>query len=84
MSSTVGSSAADRSAEIDRCLSLISPSQPDESKFVGMLLLPRLLQHDQKETVRRVFDGMNFKFLERLLRSCENRSTYTLHALDVI
>ncbi|KAL1930540.1 hypothetical protein VTP01DRAFT_10702 [Rhizomucor pusillus] len=68
----VHSSGSDRSAEIDRCLSLISPSQPDESKFVGMLLLPRLLQQDQAETVRRVFDGMNFKFIERLLRTTSN------------
>lgn len=68
----VHSSGSDRSAEIDRCLSLISPSQPDESKFVGMLLLPRLLQQDQAETVRRVFDGMNFKFIERLLRTSKS------------
>ncbi|KAI9253994.1 Neurochondrin-domain-containing protein [Phascolomyces articulosus] len=63
------SSAADRSAEIDRCLELISPAQPDESKFVGMLLLPRLLNHDQVDSIQRVFDGMNFKFIERLLRT---------------
>ncbi|KAI9495758.1 Neurochondrin-domain-containing protein [Zychaea mexicana] len=63
------SSTAERSAEIDRCLELISPAQPDESKFVGMLLLPRLLSHDQVDLVQRVFDGMNFKFIERLLRT---------------
>ncbi|KAI8148522.1 Neurochondrin-domain-containing protein [Fennellomyces sp. T-0311] len=63
------SSNAERSAEIDRCLTLISPSQPDESKFVGMLLLPRLLNHDQVDLVQHVFDGMNFKFIERLLRT---------------
>ncbi|KAI7849899.1 Neurochondrin-domain-containing protein [Circinella umbellata] len=63
------SSSKERTAEIDRCLELISPSQPDESKFVGMLLLPRLLNHDQVDSIQRVFDGMNFKFIERLLRT---------------
>lgn len=68
----ITSSIEDRSAEIDRCLSLIAPSQPDESKFVGMLLLPRLLQQNEPESVQRVFDGMNFKFIERLLRTSKS------------
>ncbi|KAF7723169.1 hypothetical protein EC973_002304 [Apophysomyces ossiformis] len=71
MSSNVTSSNKDLEAQIDRCLELISPSASDESKFVGMMLLPRLLKQDDVTSVQRVFDGMNFKFIERLLRSSE-------------
>lgn len=76
----IASSNQDRSAEIDRCLSLIAPSQPDESKFVGMLLLPRLLQQNEPESVQRVFDGMNFKFIERLLRT--SKYSYDVENID--
>ncbi|KAI7876972.1 hypothetical protein K492DRAFT_239452 [Lichtheimia hyalospora FSU 10163] len=80
----ITSSNADRTAEIDRCLSLITPSQPDESKFVGMLLLPRLLQQNEPESVQRVFDGMNFKFIERLLRTNTSDSQIPGHVLREI
>lgn len=65
----VTSSKRDRSAEIDRCLSMIVPSASDESKFVGMLILPKLLEQDNIANIERVFKGMNFKFIERLLRT---------------
>jgi hypothetical protein len=68
--SSVKSSDRDRSAEIDRCLTLIAPSASDESKFVGMLILPKLL--DTPESIERVFKGMNFKFIERLLRTSKS------------
>lgn len=65
----IASSKRDRTAEIDRCLSMIVPSASDESKFVGMLILPKLLEQDNIENIERVFKGMNFKFIERLLRT---------------
>lgn len=65
----VTSSSKDRSAEIDRCLSMIVPSASDESKFVGMLILPKLLDQNNTNDIERVFNGMNFKFIERLLRT---------------
>lgn len=75
----VTSSTRDRDAEIDRCLSMIVPSASDESKFVGMLMLPKLLDQNNTETVERAFKGMNFVFIERLLRTSmkkkSNRST---------
>lgn len=66
---TVTSSTRDRSAEIDRCLSMIVPSASDEMKFVGMLILPKLLEQNNLQDIERVFKGMNFKFIERLLRT---------------
>ncbi|KAL7319256.1 hypothetical protein PS15m_002414 [Mucor circinelloides] len=69
---SVTSSARDRSAEIDRCLSMIVPSASDEMKFVGMLILPKLLEQNNLQDIERVFKGMNFKFIERLLRTTHN------------
>lgn len=68
---SVTSSARDKSAEIDRCLSMIVPSASDEMKFVGMLILPKLLEQNNLQDIERVFKGMNFKFIERLLRTSE-------------
>ncbi|KAL1924071.1 uncharacterized protein VTP21DRAFT_7106 [Calcarisporiella thermophila] len=56
-------------SEIERCLALLRPGTSDESKFVALLLLPRLLNQENPESVRRVFNGMNFKFLERLMKT---------------
>ncbi|OAD67815.1 hypothetical protein PHYBLDRAFT_79070 [Phycomyces blakesleeanus NRRL 1555(-)] len=74
MTANVSHSDKDRMAEIDRCLGMIGPSSSDESKFVGMLVLPRLLQQDNVEQIQHVFDEMNFKFIERLLRTPKNEN----------
>ncbi|KAI8390961.1 Neurochondrin-domain-containing protein [Radiomyces spectabilis] len=71
---SIGSSKADRFAEIDRCLAMISPSSSDESKFVGMLILPKLLQQNDAAAIQHVFDGMNFTFIERLLRTAPDEN----------
>jgi hypothetical protein len=73
----VTSSTRDRDAEIDRCLSMIVPSASDESKFVGMLMLPKLLDQNNTETVERAFKGMNFVFIERLLRTSMKKKKAT-------
>ena len=54
--------------EIIQCLNLLSPDSSDDAKFVALMLLPRLLQQDQK-TVKLVFEAMDFNFLERLMRT---------------
>ncbi|KAG2188562.1 hypothetical protein INT44_001317 [Umbelopsis vinacea] len=65
----VSSSKENRAAEIDQCLNLLSPSSSDESKFTALLILPRLLDSNDHATIQRVFDKMNFKFIERLMKS---------------
>lgn len=65
----VSSSKENRAAEIDQCLTLLSPSSSDESKFTALLILPRLLDSNDHATIQRVFDKMNFKFIERLMKS---------------
>lgn len=77
---TIASSKRDRTAEIDRCLSMIVPSASDESKFVGMLILPKLLEQDNIENIEHVFKGMNFKFIERLLRTSKLSINVNRHA----
>ncbi|KAG9292111.1 hypothetical protein G9A89_005255 [Geosiphon pyriformis] len=55
-------------SEIDRCLELLNPSTSDEEKFVALMLLPRFLQQNPG-SITLVFNAMDFRFLERLLRT---------------
>ncbi|RUS28706.1 Neurochondrin-domain-containing protein [Jimgerdemannia flammicorona] len=55
--------------DLNHCLALLAPSATDESKFVALLLLPRLLDQKDPQTMHRVFAGMNFGFLERLMKT---------------
>ncbi|CAG8541417.1 9308_t:CDS:2, partial [Acaulospora morrowiae] len=76
----------ERRNEITRCLELLSPSSSDDAKFVALMLLPRLLQQDE-ETTKIIFDAIDFKFLERLMRTErfteENLPDYTLKTIAV-
>ncbi|CAM0135751.1 hypothetical protein VKS41_001820 [Umbelopsis sp. WA50703] len=65
----VSSSKENRTTEIDQCLKLLSASASDESKFTALLILPRLLDANDESTIQHVFGKMNFKFLERLMKS---------------
>lgn len=69
------------SQQIDRCLSLLQkPSSSDEDKFASLLLLPRLFASAGDEVemaalVARVYEGMNVKFLTRMLRTTTTAAT---------
>ncbi|KAF0484230.1 Neurochondrin-domain-containing protein [Gigaspora margarita] len=73
-------------SEIDRCIELLNPSSSDEAKFVALTLLPRLLKQDKKNVVL-IFDAMDFKFLERLMRTGsvndDNQPDFTLKSIAV-
>ncbi|RIB01424.1 Neurochondrin-domain-containing protein [Gigaspora rosea] len=73
-------------SEIDRCIELLNPSSSDEAKFVALTLLPRLLKQDKKN-VELIFDAMDFKFLERLMRTGsvndDNQPDFTLKSIAV-
>jgi hypothetical protein len=80
----VSSSKENRAAEIDQCLNLLSPSSSDESKFTALLILPRLLDSNDHATIQRVFDKMNFKFIERLMKSSTSWAIiYQFRTIDV-
>ncbi|KAJ2962249.1 hypothetical protein NQZ79_g2665 [Umbelopsis isabellina] len=66
---SVPATKENRAAEIDHCLKLLSASASDESKFTALLILPRLLDANDETTIQHVFGKMNFKFLERLMKS---------------
>ncbi|KAK9680777.1 hypothetical protein K7432_015843 [Basidiobolus ranarum] len=57
------------SQQLEQCLELIKPHTTDESKFAGLLLIPRILQPDDIPAIEAVFEAIDFKFLERLLRT---------------
>ncbi|CAG8758612.1 31102_t:CDS:2, partial [Racocetra persica] len=73
-------------SEIDRCIELLRPSSSDDAKFVALMLLPRLLKQE-KENVILIFDAMDFKFLERLMRTesvnDDNLPDFTLKSIAV-
>ena len=53
---------------MDKCLQLLrGPS--DEERFVGLLLVPKIVKFDDKEGMKRVFDTIGVDFLNRLLVS---------------
>ncbi|CAG8467771.1 12356_t:CDS:2 [Cetraspora pellucida] len=72
--------------EIDRCIELLRPSSSDDAKFVALMLLPRLLKQEKKNVVL-IFDAMDFKFLERLMRTesvnDDNLPDFTLKSIAV-
>ncbi|RHZ69743.1 hypothetical protein Glove_279g17 [Diversispora epigaea] len=74
-------------SEFRRCLELLSPSSPDDAKFAALMLIPRFLQQDNEKGVILVFEAMDFKFLERLMRTENltenNLPDYTLKSIAV-
>ncbi|CAG8716978.1 16443_t:CDS:2, partial [Dentiscutata erythropus] len=80
------SNLQEHQSEIDRCIELLNPSSSDDAKFVAFTLLPRLLKQD-RENVLLIFDAMDFKFLERLMRTGsvndDNQPDFTLKSIAV-
>jgi len=59
--------SVNREAQIMEILELLKPESTDEQKFVALLLLPRILDPNDKKVVMNVFHSMDFTFLTRLL-----------------
>ncbi|KAJ3035102.1 hypothetical protein HDV00_004324 [Rhizophlyctis rosea] len=57
----------DREAQLSHCLDLLFSATRDEDKFVGLMLLARVLDPNDQEAVRRAFDSIPWKFISRLL-----------------
>lgn len=60
-------------SDLERCLELLKPGTPDESKFVGLTLMTTFLQTKQQDKEREAiitqfFDSMDFDFLDRMLQ----------------
>jgi hypothetical protein len=62
--------------QLSYCLKLLSHAHSDEEKFVALVMLPRLLDPEDRQSVLLAFSRMNFGFLTRLMRTrrtCSNQ-----------
>ncbi|CAN6459371.1 unnamed protein product [Victoria cruziana] len=75
---------------MDDCLKLLK-GEKDEQKFAGLLLATRLCQGNDDVSVRRIYEAVGFRFLNRLLQTGlgkggngEEREDYLKLALTVL
>ncbi|KAF3787779.1 Neurochondrin [Nymphaea thermarum] len=75
---------------MDDCLKLLK-GEKDEQKFAGLLLATRLCQGNDDASVRKIYDAVGFRFLNRLLRTglgkggdSEERKDYLKLAVTVL
>ncbi|KAJ1831619.1 hypothetical protein LPJ63_004142, partial [Coemansia sp. RSA 2711] len=55
--------------QVEKCARLLSRKSTDDEKFAGLLLLPRVVDAQDAESWSLVFDAMDMRFIERLLRT---------------
>ncbi|KAJ2795219.1 hypothetical protein H4S07_006544, partial [Coemansia furcata] len=55
--------------QIERCASLLSSRSTDDEKLAGLLLMPRVVGAQDRESLEYIFDSMDVKFIERLMRT---------------
>ncbi|KAG0241745.1 hypothetical protein BGW41_005399 [Actinomortierella wolfii] len=55
-------------ADLEKCFELIRPGTSHEEKFVGLILMSKLLNNPEPERVRLFFDNMDHQFLDRMLK----------------
>ncbi|KAI8825736.1 Neurochondrin-domain-containing protein [Fimicolochytrium jonesii] len=59
-----------RRRQLSKCLDLLSPGRKDEEKFVGLLMIPKLVNPEtDKDAFRMCFEHMDWNFVDRLLTS---------------
>ncbi|KAJ2805947.1 hypothetical protein H4R20_001888, partial [Coemansia guatemalensis] len=54
---------------LEKCAQLLSRKSTDDEKFAGLLLVPRIVDTQDAESLRYLFEAMDPKFLARLLRA---------------
>ncbi|KAJ2865887.1 hypothetical protein FB639_005068, partial [Coemansia asiatica] len=55
--------------QIEQCAQLLSSRSTDDEKLAGLLLLPKLVDAQDSQTLAYIFESMDAKFVERLLRT---------------
>ncbi|KAJ1944290.1 hypothetical protein EC988_006023, partial [Linderina pennispora] len=55
--------------QLEKCTQLLSTKSTDDEKFAGLMLVPRVVAPDDAESLEYIFDAMDVKFLERLMRT---------------
>ncbi|KAJ2379565.1 hypothetical protein H4S02_007088, partial [Coemansia sp. RSA 2611] len=73
--------------QIERCAGLLSSKSTDDEKLAGLLLLPRIVDAKDGESLEYIFDSMDAKFIERLMRTgikqVESHTSAELPMLDI-
>eukprot|EP00833_Pecoramyces_ruminatium_P002281 jgi/Orpsp1_1/1176313/evm.model.c7180000057152.1 len=73
--------------QIKKCMLLLKSHTKDEEKFVALLILPKLLDPNDKELMSIVYKEIDFVFLRRLLlsnNSDSQSSLYKIISLNII
>ncbi|KAJ2009854.1 hypothetical protein GGI04_000063 [Coemansia thaxteri] len=55
--------------QIERCAHLLSSRSTDDEKLAGLLLMPRVVDAQDSRSLAFIFDTMDVKFIERLMRT---------------
>ncbi|KAJ2631909.1 hypothetical protein H4R22_001642 [Coemansia sp. RSA 1290] len=55
--------------KVEKCARLLSQKSTDDEKFAGLLLLPRVVDPQDARSWSLIFDSMDIRFVERLLRT---------------
>ncbi|KAJ3051553.1 hypothetical protein HK097_007433 [Rhizophlyctis rosea] len=84
--SSTEASTKTKDAQLTHCFELLSSAARDEDKFVGLMLLARVLDPNDLASVQRAFEAIPWKFISRLLITRETSTELpieTLHAIAV-
>ncbi|KAJ2146534.1 hypothetical protein IW142_002048 [Coemansia sp. RSA 564] len=55
--------------QVEKCARLLSRKSTDDEKFAGLLLLPRVIDAQDTDAWTLIFDAMDIRFIERLMRT---------------
>ncbi|KAJ2609733.1 hypothetical protein H4S08_003923 [Coemansia sp. RSA 1365] len=61
---------------LEKCAQLLSRKSTDDEKFAGLLLVPRIVDTQDAESLSYLFEATDPKFIARLLRSKSPQSTH--------
>ncbi|KAJ2079300.1 hypothetical protein H4R24_003877 [Coemansia sp. RSA 988] len=63
---------------LEKCAQLLSRKSTDDEKFAGLLLVPRIVDTHDGESLSYLFEAMDPRFLARLLRANPSLLTYDI------
>ncbi|KAJ1945482.1 hypothetical protein GGF37_001679 [Kickxella alabastrina] len=72
----------EKQQQLEKCAQLLSKRSTDDEKLAGLLLVPRIVDVQDSESLGYIFEAMDIKFLERLLRTGMKRLVKKSSDLD--
>ncbi|KAJ1735535.1 hypothetical protein LPJ72_001824 [Coemansia sp. Benny D160-2] len=64
-----------RSQQLEKCARLLSSKSTDDEKLAGLLLVPRIVDAQDVESLDYILSAMDGRFIERLLRTGMKQAT---------